>query len=254
MATIVKPGQRELFNALDDFIKAVAISKHVRKADAEMHLKDLKAVITNNSSSNVWQTEGPRMAIKLWTSDLKGAFNKEFCSLLNEVIRTDDSNDAFIAAVKIVRLMNLLIISNRGGASQVRWPENWKTFRGTGLPMEEVRSFVKGKQYRAAMFLATTVDKKVTEHFLDQISDNLVPVLFTFEIDQDHKCLHAMYLEDHTLVKGEREFLYTPYSTFTVENVYIPEKIDSSNPVQIALSVAPDNLIALEDLPTKVWH
>merc|ERR1712023_559000 len=107
--------------------------------------------------------------------------------------------------------------------------------------MDEVQRFEKDQQYRAAMFLATAVDEEATKAFLQKVPFGLVPVLFIFELDNEKKCDHVMFLEGLTLVKGENEFLYAPYSAFTVKDVYIPEKIHWTNPVKITLLVAPDN-------------
>lgn len=121
--------------------------------------------------------------------------------------------------------------------------------------MEEVNKFVVGYKYRASMFLATAFDRQVSRRFLRQIGSGLVPVCFIFRLDPDDLCDHVLYLDDLSLVQGETEFLYAPYSVFEVAEVEPPAGRPTwEDPFKIVLRVAVDNKLEPEDLPTQSWH
>ena len=64
-----------------------------------------------------------------------------------------------------------------------------------------------------------------------------------------------MNLVEKTNVQGEEEFLYAPYSVFTVTSVNMPAsgKPNASNPIVIELQAAIDNREEPEDLPLSPW-
>ncbi len=53
---------------------------------------------------------------------------------------------------------------------------------------------------------------------------------------------------------GEREFLFAPYSVFTVEKVTWQLNPTWMNPHEVELRVAVDNTLHPEDLPLAPWH
>ena len=57
-------------------------------------------------------------------------------------------------------------------------------------------------------------------------------------------------------VGGEAEFLFAPYSVFTVVSVTMPAsgKPNASNPIVIELLAAVDNREEPEDLPMSPWN
>ena len=78
-------------------------------------------------------------AQRMWTSQLRledvpSKYNKEFCSILNEVIRGDDSGDLMANACVLVRAINQLVVMRRSGPS-VRFPQGGVTYRGGALPV-----------------------------------------------------------------------------------------------------------------------
>ncbi len=66
--------------------------------------------------------------------------------------------------------------------------------------------------------------------------------------DQQRRCLHVNLLEG-----GEQEFLFVPYSTFTVEAVQWSRRPTPVTPHRITLVAANDNRAAPEDLPVAPW-
>ena len=65
-----------------------------------------------------------------------------------------------------------------------------------------------------------------------------------------------MNLVEKSNVGGEAEFLFAPYSVFTVVSVTIPAsgKPNASNPIVIELLAAVDNREEPEDLPMSPWN
>jgi hypothetical protein len=56
-------------------------------------------------------------------------------------------------------------------------------------------------------------------------------------------------------VAGEFEFLFAPYSVFTVVSVALPAGApNASHPIVIVLQVAIDNLEEPENLPLSPWN
>ena len=58
--------------------------------------------------------------------------NKEFCSLLNAAIRSDDARLMPSTAV-LVRAINALCVAERKGQARAQFPPNGRTFRGTAF-------------------------------------------------------------------------------------------------------------------------
>jgi hypothetical protein len=54
-------------------------------------------------------------------------------------------------------------------------------------------------------------------------------------------------------VKGETEFLFAPFSVFTVASINVPPKPTASNPIIIVLQTSTDNRDEPEHLPVSPW-
>ncbi len=65
-----------------------------------------------------------------------------------------------------------------------------------------------------------------------------------------------MNLVEKSNVAGEEEFLFAPYSVFTIVTVTMPAsgKPNASNPIVIVLQAAVDNREEPEDLPMSPWN
>ena len=75
--------------------------------------------------------------------------------------------------------------------------------------------------YRVPHLLATSLKKRVANKFLtmeDRIPKEAPKVLFTIKLPADFDCQQVNYL-DKTEAAGEHEYLFSAYSTFTVESV-----------------------------------
>jgi hypothetical protein len=111
--------------------------------------------------------EVPRLAQRLWTSDKRfggagvpPALQREFCSLINAVLRGDDPA-LLCAAMPLIRAINSLCVV-RGARPEklLRFPHEHRCFRGGGLPDEHRGFFVSGVKYRVPGFLATSFDRE----------------------------------------------------------------------------------------------
>ena len=103
-------------------------------------------------------------------------------------------------------------------------------------------------------FVANFKQKEVAKAFVSRAADRKEsPVLWKFKFHHEHpKCKHVNYI-DRTEVEGENEFLFPPYSVFTVESVVWQKTPDWTTPHEVVLKVAPDNKLRPENLPLAPW-
>jgi len=230
----------------------------------------LSAALDEDNASELLQ---PRLlmliAVRLWTST--GTLgSREFCSLLNEALRNDDA-DAIVHAVAITHALNAFCVTGRSIGSPVRWPPKHVTYRGTAMPRTFKEFFTVGKKYRAPMFVATSFREDVAvEHFLmrlpppteDQTPPIQEPTLWRFHLNSNlperERCKQANFIDrtDGT-VGDEHEFLFSPYSVFTVRAVswhaepLVNEYVTRSHVIDV--DVASDNKREPNDLPLAPW-
>ena len=209
------------------------------------------------------------VAVRLWTSSaLLGG--RELCSILNEAIRKDEPGVIGHGAM-IAHAINAFCVTRRAGAAPVRWPPANRTYRGGALPREFRSFFEPGRCFRANMFVATSFNESVSvDTFLQRLETPSAaqqppfqePVLWTFHFDaslpEDRRCVHVNFIDrtDGT-VHNEDEFLFAPYSCFTVRSVHwepspVVDMYDT-RPHRIEIDVAPDNRSMPGDLPLAPW-
>ena len=118
-----------------------------------------------------------------------------------------------------------------------------------------------GQTYRAPMFLATSFGEDVARNFMERLDlpsseqqpPFQEPVLFVFhfrhDLPENRRCVHVNFIyRDYNSLGGaqEFEFLFAPYSAFTVRSVSWEAAPVVNNyvyqPHRIELDVAPDNL------------
>jgi len=209
------------------------------------------------------------VAVRLWTSAAT-LHGREFCSILNQALR-EDAEDTIGHAATITHALNAFCVNRRAGGAPVRWPSAHITYRGTALPRTHHGFFVVGKKYRAPMFLATSSSEDTAvDTFLmrleppsaEQAPPWQEPVLWRFHLDgnkpESARCKHLNFIDrtDGT-VHGEDEYLYAPYSTFTVRAVAWEEAplVDTYTVRHhiIDLDVASDNRREPLELPSAPW-
>ena len=192
----------------------------------------------------------------MWTSALQLGV-REFCSILNAVIRTDRMPAVAHAAV-VVRATNKLCVVRR--TVSLRFPEGGLCLRGGGLPDEHKAFFGTGSKYRVPGFLATSFSRDVARRFMYRahVDGGLPAVLWHVQLDPrgadsfEHRCKHVNFVEK-TNVPGEDEFLFAPYSVFTVTNVEWSARPDERTPHKIFVTAAVDNRYEPEDVPLAPW-
>ena len=125
--------------------------------------------------------------------------------------------------------------------------------------MEHFPFFAVGKKYRVPNFLATSFSEDVAQGFLyNAFASGQTPVLWVVRVDPrgadtvKYRCKHVNYVKKSN-VAGEQEFLFAPYSVFTVQKAYCPLTPSDDDPIRIELLAATDNLKEPEDLPLAPW-
>jgi hypothetical protein len=217
----------------------------------------------------------------VWTSQEKLDGHIEFCSIFCEVLREDYAFSVEQAAV-LARGVNgnLCVPENARGSSVFRSALMRQPFpkgpagggsngssevavcwRGGGFSDQYRSFFTANKQYRAPMFLATSFKKEKAQQFLTMAwaigfsgpKDALV--LWKIKLDPQERCHHVNLIQNKdTHVEGECEFLFVPYSVFTVESVtWSPTPQEHSTPHRVTLAAAVDNTAFPEDLPLAPW-
>ena len=109
-------------------------------------------------------------------------------------------------------------------------------------------------RYRVPGMLATSFNKAVALQFVHRARKDHPRVLWCIRVDgrgktnRKYRCKHASQVRS-TLVEGEEEFLYAPYSCFRVEHVDF-----SSSLYKIVVSAAVDNVMEPPNLPLAPWY
>ena len=236
---------------------------------AQIRTNALTAAMGAGSDSELLQPELLMfIAVRLWTSaDTLGS--REFCSLLNEALRNDDA-DAIADATVITHALNAFCVTRRSHGSPVRWPPEHVTYRGTAMPRIFKEFFTVGKKYRAPMFVATSFREAVAGNFLmrlpppanDQTPPLQEPTLWCFHFNsnlpESERCMQGKLIDRNDGTVGEElEFLFSPYSVFTVRDVswharpLVNEYV--TQPHVIDVDVASDNKREPKDLPLAPW-
>jgi hypothetical protein len=198
-------------------------------------------------------------AQRMWTSALclPEVGGREFCGVLNEAIRLDEEADARDTAV-VVHTINQLLVTRRTEAKG-EFPPGGTCWRGGGLPDQHRAFFQPGTKFRVPMFLATSFSEDTADEFLYRahVDGGLPAVKWRIRVDPrgetqfKHRCKHVNFVT-RTNVPGEKEFLFAPYSVFTVVSV-TPGRGDDDSPHRIELLAAVDNRKEPENLPLAPW-
>lgn len=206
-----------------------------------------------------------RAAEFLWTSTNSLEDGREFCSILNLAIRQDNPKYLVHAAV-VVAGINIIRqnLSGRQAMAAVtptskssKFPPGGRSFRGTGFRDRFKSFFVVDKKYRVPGFLATSFNERIARSFAARQNSKFPTVIWNIKVDPRgkddpiHRCKHVAFVTN-TFVKGEGEYLFSPYSTFTVTATKWSE--DRKEPHLIFLDAATDNRQETERLPLAPWY
>jgi hypothetical protein len=249
--------------ALHDFVRAYLKANRHKGSDSEDRLlfecRIKSEIVSEHKKSRAKgedrQTALNRAAQKMWTSDrcFRMASKKhKLFSMMNEAIRMDHM-DLMAPLAILSRAINKLCLYK----SDV-FPRKGLCFRGSGMMPWHRDFFVEDKTYRVPSFLATSFSNVIANDFMKRAeARGQEPVLWTVRLDgrgatdPDHRCLHVNLLEAQEF--EEQEFLFVPYSTFTVEAVLWSRRPTLATPHRITIFAANDNRAEPEDLPVAPW-
>lgn len=250
--TAVPKRQHELFAALDRFLRLAGAKASIAEKELDAFYSELEHEAIEATLMKGRLSEVQAIATRLWSS-AEQVGGREFCSLLNHAIRTDDE-ELLPSATIIVRAVNELCVHRR--KDPVRWPEDHVTYRGGGLPDGHQRFFEPGKKYRVPMFLATSFQLKMAKSRFARTAqvNGLPPVVYIVHLDKDYGCMHVNYLGDGSVIDDEDEFLFAPYSTFEVLATRWRPSPTWMEPHEVELKAAVDNMLEPENLPLAPWH
>ena len=192
----------------------------------------------------------------------------ELCSVLNAVIR-DDVPEEIEAAAMIFRSINSRRVRRISEDAHKQdlfdkqsFPSTGETWRGGGFRREHRAFFERmiGKKYRVPGFLATTVRREIAAAFTfkAEIGNPSHPCAMwhiTFDPrgkDHPEYRVKHMTLVSKTLVVGEHEYLFAPYSVFTL--VSVKWNAGLTKPHEFTIRAAHDNKEEDECLPLTPWY
>jgi len=184
---------------------------------------------------------------------------REFCWVLNEILRSNDQ-ELVEAAMPIMTVLNSHCVEARSGRQAVvDWGNN-DFFRGICFNMEFKDFFQEGKEFRTPSFLATTADQSVATNFMRraQPGSALEPLMFVIHVHPTAKPMHVNFMEITQVMNDEgipteKEFLYSPFSAFRVEAVHWREEASLETPHVVEIFAFPDNQRISETLPLAPW-
>eukprot|EP00669_Euglena_mutabilis_P013459 TRINITY_DN842_c0_g1_i2.p2 TRINITY_DN842_c0_g1~~TRINITY_DN842_c0_g1_i2.p2 ORF type:complete len:300 (+),score=111.86 TRINITY_DN842_c0_g1_i2:473-1372(+) len=237
---------------LDEFLGALQalITKHSRlrgidPAVAVLFFSDLREAATKER-----RLEVQNAAARVWTSP-KTIEKREMAFILNDALR-EDNPELMAPVAAFTRAMNLLLV----GLSRTSMaPASNVVYRGGGLPDAHRSFFTPGTKYRSPMFGATSVDRDLSLKTFcrrAQMNQRHPPVLWVIRLDEREGCKHVNHIHN-TECMEEQEYLFSPYSVFTVERVDWRPNPDWKDPHTIFLRAAIDNRLEPEDLPIAPW-
>lgn len=250
--TLVPTGPLQLGGAVQDLLRAYCEAEGLDwTGDGLRYFGQLEAEAMQNPGELSDKDLIPIAAQRMWTSALQLA-GREFSFIINYAGRKDTLRFVQPLAV-LARAINKNCVTERGPAASVsvhRHPDDDVCFRGGGFLDDHRSFFTPGKAFRQPAFLATSFSRAVAHRFIAMRGGDDC-VLWTIRIDSARKCKHVN-LVTKTNVEGEQEYLFAPYSAFSVLNVSWNAGT-VAEPHQIELLAAIDNKDEPEDLPLAPW-
>lgn len=201
------------------------------------------------------------VAQRLWTSALTlrncgRPYAVELCTMLNTLLRLDHPEHTRCAA-QLARNINELCVIRRAGAQG--FPPGGVCYRGGGLIREARDFYTGGTKFRVPGYLATSLSEIEAKKFLMRayVNNGREGVLWRIHLDprgEHDPCYRCcrVNLVKHSNVPGEEEFLFAPYSVFTVRAV-LWSAGTGLNPHVIDLEAAIDSLVEPQDLPLSPY-
>ena len=187
----------------------------------------------------------PEQAQYIWTLDCT-LQDREMCSILNDAIRSDEA--ACIGPVaKLAREINRRCVTI---PPQPPYPNDWICYRGSGFDERFREFFFPGRKFRQPAFLPTSFKEDTAKDFMRR-STAAAKVLWKINIHRKNKCVNCSLVEN-TAFPEESEYLFVPYSVFTVHHASWRAGT-VGDPHVIELYAATDNKGEPEGLPLAPW-
>merc|ERR1711871_1706948 len=135
--------QHQLLGAVHDLLKLYCARHGFAEAAATAFFDRLQSQAFTNAGELL--TAVQHAAQRMWTStlvleDVDTDYQKELCSILNEVLRAD-TDEAMRHLCIFVRAINQLLVTRRPSGSAVRFPTNGMTYRGGVMPVQHFSFF-----------------------------------------------------------------------------------------------------------------
>ena len=252
---------------MHDFVGlyATRINPTLDKDDVDKGVSEFMHKVQDDAFANneALKNDVDAVAEYLWTSGKRHAIvrNLELCSVLNAVIR-DDVAKEIKAAAPIFRCMNSRRVDRSKTGINTSYPTNGRTWRGGGFRKELEPFFknIKGKKYRVPGFLATSNKRMVAVTFAfnaSKANENHPCAIWCIKFDPrgeqnpKYRVQHLTFVSK-TLIPGEGEYLFPPYSVFTLLSIKWSK--DLSEPHEFTIRAARDNKEESEDLPLTPWY
>eukprot|EP00291_Cryptomonas_curvata_P020245 CAMPEP_0172169432 /NCGR_PEP_ID=MMETSP1050-20130122/10700_1 /TAXON_ID=233186 /ORGANISM="Cryptomonas curvata, Strain CCAP979/52" /LENGTH=463 /DNA_ID=CAMNT_0012840485 /DNA_START=198 /DNA_END=1589 /DNA_ORIENTATION=+ len=250
----------ELLISIESFLRAICDSvklpNSLQVADAFLEKVRREALGEGRNSVVAQRVDEfldsvPGLAQRLWTSlselNWKDDRRVELCTLINLAIRLDEST-LLKELMPMIKAINSLCVSR--GKVDGCWPHEGRCFRGGGLPDCARVFFQAGAKYRVPGFLATSFSETVAFRFAERqftASNGEMPaVMWTVQVDprgasdSTLRCKQVTYVK-HSNLGEEQEFLFAPYSVFTVTRTQWSAKPNYRTPHCIWVEAALDN-------------
>jgi hypothetical protein len=125
--------QHHVFHCVESIIKWYCKRVNIHKAVGVAFFKELQQEAFEYKHELL--NEVPAACQRIWTSAKTLHDEREFCSILNEAIRSDDEA-VMDDLVRFTKGLNQLCVTRGGKIKRVEWPDDHKLYRGGGLPVE----------------------------------------------------------------------------------------------------------------------
>ena len=261
--------QHDLLHAVHNMLKLFAARINPKEVTVEDGVREFMEKIQGDAFKNNMALKNDVGAVSeyLWTSaKAHGVVNgMELCSVLNAVIR-DDVAEEIEAAVMIFRSINsrrvrrMSVSRDAGDAmDQQSYPREGETWRGGGF-RRQCRPFFEcmiGQKYRVPGFLATTIKRTIASSFAFKADKAHPCALWRIVFDPrgeheyEYRVQHMTFVAN-TLIAGENEYLFAPYSVFKL--ISAKWSVQLGKPHEFVIQAAVNNKEEDEDLPLTPWY
>jgi hypothetical protein len=212
--------------------------------------------------------------VRCWTAtSLCQPLQREWCSLLQQAVRSDDPDLVFVVA-KIWATMAVYCVANRKGGKAVKRDVAWPGEGKGHDPAEEHRILHRGARlhektlawwdeacatkevFRVPGAIAVSKLSKKALYFMTRQAkpDDQAMVYYRFHLYPigEQPCDHAVCLDTISVVPEEQEFLFPPFSSFqALSKTWF--RNGSGGFWIIDVAVAKDNKQVSADVPLCPW-